>query len=345
MTTSKHIHIPAIVGVGKTDLGGLTLGDFSKGHRTETPYKVTWGQVSSYLVGKNVAQYARPLESLNFQRFSDGLGMRALTYASLGLLLGGGEHQISIMVGLPVEVMEDKTLLGKTKRSLRSWLEGRHIFSVDETEVLLNVEQIATMPQPAGTFFAWGLNDKGQWVRTPEDFDATVAICDVGFNTLDVFTLQGGKIMRRFTGGDTVGMRRAVELLLRSLETQYGVKYSLHEADTFIRGGNTIISNAAGRIDLTDLINDARSAAGDGVNTFLGEQWGNGRQFDHVIFTGGGSAALRDALIEQYPLGYVMPDPVIANALGLTRYGKRVFGTTTVIGLDPGFGGFKAVAI
>lgn len=341
-----HVHIPSTVGVGTTDLGGLSIGDFGKGRRQEEPHRVTWGETSSYLVGENVHQYARPLESLNFQRFSDGLGMRALTYVSLGLLLGGGEHTVSVMTGLPVEVLEDKEMATKTKRGLRGWLEGQHIFSVNGVETRLNITRVAAMPQPAGTFFAWGLNNNGQWVKTPEDFDSTVAICDIGFNTLDVFTLQGGKILRRFTGGDTAGMRRAIEVLAIALQTLYGgVKYSLHEVDALIREGNPTISIAGGRRDLTELVDNAKKAASAGIITFLDAHWGHAREFENVIFTGGGAAALRDALLNQYPLGYVMPDPVMANAQGLARYGKRVFDTDTVIGLDPGFGGFKAVAL
>ncbi len=341
----KAIHVPSTVGIGTTDLGGLTLGDFSKGQRSETPHRVEWGTTSSYLVGENVAQFSRPLESLDFHRFSDGLGMRALTYATLGLLLGGGTHKLSMMLGLPVEVLENEELAQKIKRELRHWLEGEHNFAVNGIPTCLNVIRTAIMPQPAGTFFARGMNDEGKWIQTKDDFDSTVAICDVGFNTLDVFTLQGGKILRRFTGGDTAGMRRAVEFLLRALETQYQVQYSLQEADAFIRKGNPRLSHISGKIDLTELIQDAKKAAGAGINTFLHEHWGNGRQFDHILFTGGGAVALKDNLLELYPLGYLMPDPVMANALGLARYGKRVFDTEIVIGLDPGFGGFKAVKL
>ena len=341
----QAIHVPSTVGVGTTDLGGLTLGDFSKGQRSETPHVVEWGKTSRYLVGENVAQFARPLESLDFQRFSDGLGMRALTYAVLGLLLGGGTHILSIMLGLPVEVLENEDLAQKIKREIRNWLEGEHVFSVNGIQTCLNIMRTAIMPQPAGTFFARGMNDLGQWVKSKDDFESTLAICDVGFNTLDVFTLQGGKILRRFTGGDTAGMRRAVELLRRALETQYQVKYSLQEADALIRKGNPSISHISGKIDLTDLVSEARKTAGAGINTFLNEHWGNGRQFDQIVFTGGGAAALKDTLLEQYPLGILVPDPVIANALGLARYGRRVFETDIVIGLDPGFGGFKAVRL
>jgi hypothetical protein len=172
-----------------------------------------------------------------------------------------------------------------------------------------------------------------------------VAICDVGFNTLDVFTLQGGKILWRFTGGDTAGMRRAVELLLRALEAEYEVSFSLHETDALIRQGNPVISIAGGKVDLTELIADAKKAAASGITTFLDEHWDNGRQFEHVIFTGGGAAALESALLEKYPLGYVIQNAVMANALGLARYGHRVFDTEIIVGLDPGFGGFKTVLV
>jgi hypothetical protein len=341
----KAIHVPSTVGIGTTDLGGLTLGDFSKGQRSEIPLRVEWGTTSNYLVGANVAQFARPLESLDFQRFSDGLGTRALTYAALGLLLGEGDFTVSVMEGLPVEVLENDELAQKIKRAIRTWLEGEHTFTVNGVQTRTTVIRTATMPQPGGTFFGWGMNDLGQWARTTADFDATVAICDVGFSTLDLFTLQSGKILRRYTGGDTMGMRRAVEFLLRALETQYQLKYSLHEADAFIRNGDTTLSHISGKIDLTELIIDAKKAAGAGINTFLNAHWGNGRQFDHILFTGGGAAALKDSLLEQYPLGYMVPDAVRANALGLARYGKRVFDTDIVIGLDPGFGGFKAVRL
>ena len=201
------------------------------------------------------------------------------------------------------------------------------------------------MPQPAGTFFAWGLNNAGKWAKTEADYNASVGICDIGFNTLDVFTLQGGKIRHRYTGGDTAGMRRAIEVLQSSLRNEYGVKYSLHETDAFIRQGNPVIQIARGNIDLTAMITDAKKATAAGITTFLGERWGNGLQFGHILFTGGGAPALKEDLLEAYPTGNVMRNAVMANALGLARYGKRVFDQGKTVGFDPGFGGFKAVCL
>ena len=59
--------------------------------------------------------------------------------------------------------------------------------------------------------------------------------------------------------------------------------------------------------------------------SFVERQWGNGRQFVHLLFTGGGAEALRATLLRQYPQGVVLPNAVTANALGLARYAARVF--------------------
>jgi hypothetical protein len=94
-------------------------------------------------------------------------------------------------------------------------------------------------------------------------------------------------------------------------------------------------------------VEQAKQSTVGAVVEFLERKWDNGRQFAYVLFTGGGSEALRDALLQQYPFGVVMPDAVTANALGLARYGRRIYRrkAKTVVGLDPGFGGFKAVAL
>jgi hypothetical protein len=155
-----------------------------------------------------------------------------------------------------------------------------------------------------------------------------VAVCDVGFNTLDLFAVQGGEIVARFTGGDTAGMRRAAELLAGAVRAQHGVEMSLHEADALLRRRRPRLHTAGGEVDLRPLVSQAHDAAAAGVVTFVERQWGNGRQFAHLLFTGGGAEALRDGLLRQYPHGVVLPAPVTANAVGLARYARRAFGET-----------------
>ena len=345
ISTPKQAHIISSAGIGKTDLGNLSLGRLSQGHQRNLPLTVEWG-ASRYLVGERVSDYARPLERLDFQRLSEGPEQRALTYATLGKLLGAGEHSITaLIVGLPVEVQENETLSERTKRQLKGWLEGDHTFSLDGQNTRVHIDRVGTMTQPAGTFFAWGLDDRGKWIRSGTDYNGLTAICDVGFNTLDLFTVQGGAIQFRYTGGDTAGTRRAVEQLGETLENQYSVSYSLHELDAMLRNGNVSLNIAQGQIDLTEAIREAKSSAAGNILSFVSKRWNNGNQFANTIFTGGGALLFREYLAAEYPHAHFLPDPVLANALGLARYARMLVEVGLVVGLDVGFGGFKSVAL
>ena len=78
--------VPSVVGVGETDLGMLSLGDLGRRRRRKQPDRVTTGGVT-YLVGKEVARFARPVQRMDFLRLSDGPELRALFYAAAFRLL------------------------------------------------------------------------------------------------------------------------------------------------------------------------------------------------------------------------------------------------------------------
>ena len=101
---------------------------------------------------------------------------------------------------------------------------------------------------------------------------------------------------------------------------------SLHEADALARQRRPRLHTAGGEIDLRAQVDQALATTAAAVVTFVERQWGNGRQFAHLLFTGGGAEALRTTLLRQYPQGVVLPNAVMANALGLARYAARVFG-------------------
>ena len=318
------VTIPSVVGVGETELGMLSIGKLGRRRRRATPDKVAYEGIT-YLVGENVARFARPVQRMDFLRLSDGPELRALFYNTIYWLLDEGRHEANLMIGLPVEVMADRGQARATLRGLRSWLVGEHHFSINDVAVALEVSNVQAMAQPAGAFFAWGLNDRGKWIQDREGLKASVAVCDIGFNTLDLFAVQGGEVVGRFTAGDTAGMRRAVEQLVAQVRGKFEVELSLHEADALMRERRPRIYTAAGEINLRPLVNQARDTAAAGVVTFVEQRWGNGRQFAYLLFTGGGAESLHSELLKQYPHGVILPDPVTANAVGLARYAVRVF--------------------
>jgi hypothetical protein len=316
--------VPSIVGVGSIDLGLLSVGNLGRRRRSRQPDQVTFDQIT-YLVGEGVARYARPVERMDFLRLSDGPELCALFYDIVFRLLGEGEHRANVMVGLPVDVMADREQARATLRALRAWMATRHKYRVNGREVTLDVENVKVMAQPAGTFFAWCLNSQGTWVQDRSALRAPVAICDIGFHTLDLFTVEGGEVVARFTGGDTVGMRRAAELIINAVRTGHGVDLSLHEADALARKRHPRLHTAGGEVELRAQVDQALDTTAAAVVTFVERQWGNGRQFAHLLFTGGGAEALKATLLRQYPHGVVLPNAVTANALGLAQYANRVF--------------------
>jgi hypothetical protein len=313
------------VGVGSVDLGLLSKDMLRRRtRRPERPLHVRWNGNAGYLVG-NLSDYAAGTQRFDWQHLiEDHDEARALTYAALGLLLGEGQHAINLLIGLPVPLMlrEDARQL---VRSLRNWLHDLHTFTIDHDLVSIAIDKVQAMPQPAGAFFAWGLDDEGAWQRTADDLRATVAVCDIGFNTLDLFTLREGRVVGRFTGGDTLGMRRAAEMLVETVRRRYDVDIDLYQADRLLRDKSPRLETVDGWEDLTGDADQARGQAASRILSEIERSWGNGRQFRHVLFTGGGAEALRGPLTTAYPAGVVLPDPVTANAVGLARYAQRLW--------------------
>lgn len=343
----KTSHIQSIVGVGTLDTGLLQTRKLSR------PDVIAFNE-KTYLVGEHTSQYARTIERLDFSRLGDGPELKALTYATWGNLLGGGVKNISVMVGLPIEVMNNKTVALSIRRELRRWMVGKlvkgrpsvtHLFSLNGTMSSVTVEKVNVMSQPSGTYCAWALNNAGGSAINEYRRRATVAICDIGFNTLDLFVRKAnGEISPIHTRGDTLGMRRAAETLQEHVRRNHGVKLNLHQADALMRSKKPELETRDGFIDVTPEVEQARGIASAGVIQFLTTTW-ESLNASVILFTGGGAEALRSELLRHYPTGRVLPEPIMANALGLARYMRMKGFSGDVVGLDPGFGGFKGVLL
>lgn len=316
------IHLPSVVGVGNTDNGLLETSIGNKSRRV-LPDETSFDGVT-YLVGQDVARYAEPVQRMDFQRLSDGPELRALFYTTMHHLLGGGTNRdVRVMVGLPVEIMQDRQLAIATRRALRKWMVTDHEYTVNGKKNLLSVTRVEVMPQPAGSYFSWGMDSSGKWIKGVSKLKDTIAICDIGFNTADLFVLESGKIMNRYTAGEKTGIRRAAEQIISIVRQERGINLSLHEADAYLHQSNPELSTYCGIMDLGPIVNQARRSVAAKILQLTERQWGDAKSFRHVLFTGGGSQLLASELKEAYPHGYVLPNAVVANAEGLAKYGLR----------------------
>lgn len=345
--TEKTVLIPAIVGMGTINIGSLSTGNVHHGRKSERPYLVSWNG-TEILVGAGVEAHAHSInERMETERLEEGQDYRALIYATFAELFESEKTiRVSLMFGYPVLVLQDKERTRQSVRILRKWLVGQHQFSVDGKPYEIEVIDIKVMAQPVGTYFAWGLDQNGKWLRDKADLNASVGICDNGYNTVDLFAIERGNIVGKYVAGEKTGIRRAAETLMREVKSKYDVNLTRHEADQFLREKEPVLSCWSGDEKLTALTAQALESAAAQLGNILETSWGNGKQFRHLLFTGGGSALLKEHLLQRYPHGVFLPDPILANAHGLARYGRRVFkDAEVVIGLDPGFGNFKAVAL
>jgi len=322
--------LPSVVGAGDTDIGLLDLAGpmGASRRRRRQPRRVAFDGIE-LLVGPGVADYTRPVERLDFQRLRDGPELRALTYATLFELVQGASADLNLVVGLPVEVLQGPDAKATVKQ-LQGWLVGEHRFAVDDQAVTLRVRAVRPIAQPVGAFCEWGLGLDGRWARDRADFGQPVAVLDLGFNTLDLFTVQGGQINARYTQGDTLGLRRAATALADRVRRQHQRELSLHEADALlqehVRQGSRRAVNlpmAGGVVDVRPLVRTALDTATGEILGFLDRTWGNGRQFSHLLLTGGGVLMLGDRLLERLPHAVLLADPVTANARGLARLAQR----------------------
>jgi hypothetical protein len=318
--------VPSIVGMGDTNVGQLSLGDLGRQRRRGLPDSVVINDVT-YLVGDGVERYAEPMRGLDFQRLRKGPEIRALFYDTFYHILGPGQHTLKLLIGLPVEVMLDDHRAKSTYSALHEWMVREHAFTVNDESVTLTVSAVSTMAQPVGALFAWGLNEDGRWDKR-QSFHATVGVLDIGFNTLDLFAIEGAEIARHYTDGDTLGMRRAAEHLIQAVDAAYDMRISHHKADQLIRSRKPELHTPQGLVALDDLVNEALNRAASGILSFVqrADKWGDGRQFAYQLITGGGAEALRSQIEDAFPRAYIMPDPVTANAVGLARYAQRAFG-------------------
>jgi hypothetical protein len=319
-------HLPSVIGVGSTDAGGLGLAGVVRGRKGEKPDVVEFDGMA-YLVGANVAEYARPIERMDFQRFSEGPELRALLYAGLYQLLDGGGHTCALAIGLPVELLQDADQAQVTERAMAGWLVGKHHFAVNGVEAVFWVKAIkAKIAQPVATWFDWGLGLDGQWALGDKAMRAPALVVDEGFNTLDVVAIEGGKISTRYSSGTTLGMRRAAEMTAGNVERRHGVELSLHEADALVQ---KVLAGARAQVyvvgELTDVSAEVRQAvnalAAD-VIRFVEREVGKAKKF-RVLITGGGALALADRMLAQWGHAEVMADPQLANARGLAKLAAR----------------------
>lgn len=312
-----HHTLPSVFGPGEIkDMGLLTVG-MKRQSTANAPVTVRYAG-TAHVVGEYADDHVRVGDRLTFERFGDPNAMKPLIYAALSSRMNGGPYEANLVVGLPVELMQDrdraKTIFGQMKK----WLTGDHTFQVNDKIYHVTIGRIRATSQPLGAYNAYGRNPQGDWIKGEDIWDSTAVIVDIGFHTVDMFAVRSGQLVSRYTGGQNLGMHRVSRIIAQSVYDRHGAKYSLHQIDRIIRQNQRRVDYPGGSADITGLVETALSDAFSDLAEFLNSRIGDG-QYRLLIFVGGGAEAMRDKISQAYPAAIILQNAVVANAIGLAK--------------------------
>lgn len=259
----------------------------------------------AFFVGANAHDNGRPLESMDYERLGDTPTNRALLYAALTAY--GASGNIMLYTGLPLAPLSVRNTT-KTKRTIKRWLIGHHIWQVDGVEYAINIKDIAITPQANGALFDYVLGASGKFIKGRKRMlDNEIGALSVGFNTAESMVIRNLRSVNRLALSDKVGVRRYLEIVASSLPG----RYSLGELDALLRSGQ--LNGHA-----------ARQSWASEVKSLIERAWGDTwPRFEIVVLVGGGATVLGDELLDYFEgKAYVPDDPVLAIARGLYKMAR-----------------------
>jgi hypothetical protein len=279
-----------------------------------------------FIVGEGVEYETTPLQRLDLQRLVEGPEPQALFYAAVASLLEPGDFTAKVLLAFPVEPLSHVNIAGEFSHELKKWLLGEHKFSVNDADYRLVVEELQLWPQGAAAYFDWLLNERGLLTRDRNILRQMVGVCDIGFRTVNFFTIARGEVMRRLTGGNDSGIKTAADTLTTLVWNHHSIRLTPLEAEKFLRNPKEQLVKFGELVDISPLVQQALRTALSRILTHAEAIWEGGKSLAKILLAGGGAKLLGHELKARFPQAEVLEDPVFANARGLAKIAARRWG-------------------
>lgn len=282
------------------------------GLRVGTPPRRIWTDGWKIYVGENAPHWGRNLDDLSDGRFSTGApGVRAVTYAAMHAYMetyGVHLRDVTVYVGLPHTAL-DADNAPETITGIKTWLRGEHRWNVDGMPCVATIADVFVTAQSAGALYDYLLDDDGEFrpgmaqrYRVGE-----IGVMSIGMNTVEMMATEAREVVQNFTGGDTCGVRRLLEM------TDPANLYTRGELDIKLRRGGLDISET-----LPAWLSD--------IDGYRERKWGRAwRRFNPIIVVGGGLLipGVREHLLAKMNgRAHIPDDPVGSVARGIGKYAR-----------------------
>jgi plasmid segregation protein ParM len=233
--------------------------------------------------------------------------------------------EFDVVTGLPVlEFKNQKDALEKMmKNNGKPFVFDMH-FGPKTIRKTIFVRNVKVVSQGEGAFYDFILNEAGDIVpKRANMVGGLVMVCDVGFRTTDIVTMENGRYIEPLSDQFNKGVNQIHQEILRLIMERYAVKKELKDLDQIVRDGN--FYHNMKEYDVRQIIADAaRPFAEDiveSLHTTSNDQLGG---TNHVIFTGGGAEVIYKhvkPLLDGIVNTSVMEDSEFCNAQGYYKYG------------------------
>lgn len=234
-----------------------------------------------------------------------GTEYEVLFYGALALFCDQTENTFKVVTGLPPERMNLATELAQRM------LGERTITIVDngkKEQVKINVEDIDVVPQPLGTYWAEYFEQDSD--KSPR---GKVGILDIGFGTSDLVAIEDEEYLPMKSRTVNIGTSSAYREISNSLFANYGIMKEIHTLDEVVISKTVKISGETH--DVTHILEEAFERLASKLFIELNSTW-LVKDFDNILFTGGGSHAVRKHLRPRLPHSTQIIEPFTANSRG-----------------------------
>ena len=226
-----------------------------------------------------------------------------------------GAGIIDLLVsGLPVEEYKRE----EAKRAFAERLQGDFSFGFGSTQRLIRVTSSLVLPQSAGAFFDFVLDDAGE-ERNTELASEDLLILDIGGKSTDGCIMEEGAFSQdSFTIWE--GVHEVQKELRKLISWTFEYIAPPMEIDRALRTG--FIKLGGKQTDISDLIKKAVAVRLPTLRDELSLHISDFRRFSAVILCGGGSHVYSDYIKEFTGIPcHTMDNAELANANGYRKYG------------------------
>jgi len=265
-------------------------------------------------------------EDTRFKEFPKSALNRVLVHHALRMA-GFGGADVIIATGLPVSYYylangrRDDALIAAKKANLAKGVTCG-------SKPLANIVRNMVATEAIAAYFDQLMDMEGN--PTPEYAvlgEATVGVIDIGGKTTDcAVVFPGGEhVDAERSGSSDTGvlmLNDAVESRLRQLFDLDNVPPTLVEAAI----ATGVVKIAGEEKDVRDTVIFEKERLADQIMSGVRTKIGNGKDLETVLFVGGGAIVMRDQLARHFPHCRFPDRPEFANARGMLKIAKYVFG-------------------